>query len=249
MMMGSLGITGDQSLWMGWKEDLETNFLEIDRLKEAPDLVALVLNSVLVTVDFVAEKKVVRSILTKGSGAFGASAGGFRRREGSEGGFGARPQAANFDRRPSDAVAPAPALAKSKSNPFGNAAPRDENAIQQAIEERRKEREAAKEAQRLVESKARAEIESKSKSNREERPKKEDTVPQAAGSWRRAAGVKPAFPPKAKDDSKGELFGKGKKPSAFTSRKEEFEQRTTEAKPKRKVDSSTANIFDALPSE
>lgn len=101
----------------------------------------------------------------------------------------------------------------------------------------------------MIESKARADIESKSKSNREERPKKEETVPQAAGSWRRSASAKPAFTPKTKDDSKSELFGKGKKQSAFTSRKEEFERRTTEVKPKIKADSSTGNIFDSLPTE
>lgn len=108
----------------------------------------------------------------------------------------------------------APAPSKPKSNPFGNAAPRDEMEVQRKIEEGRKAREALEN-----ERKEQARLSEKVKIGQEKSKVllKEDSIPTGQGSWRRASTSKPikskvferAPKPNEKKDEAGVSLKKG----------------------------------------
>ncbi|KAJ3277052.1 hypothetical protein HDV01_000104 [Terramyces sp. JEL0728] len=129
---------------------------------------------------------------------------------------GARP----FARKPEADSTPLPPRAK--VNPFGQAAPRDEHAIQQAIEERRAARESEKELERKEKE------EDKKKSKFVEVKKKQDNVP--VGTWRRKEPANARQNPTPAEDKRYNAFG-GKK----------------DDKPKAKK--PTTNVYDLLPEE
>ncbi|KAJ3326022.1 hypothetical protein HDV06_002407 [Boothiomyces sp. JEL0866] len=130
-----------------------------------------------------------------------------------------------FARKPEADATPLPPRAK--VNPFGQAAPRDENAIQHAIEERRAAREAEKEKERK-EKELKEKEDEKKKNKFVEVKKKQDHVP--VGSWRRKEPVNPQANPTPAEDKRYNAFG-GKR----------------DDKPKAKK--STTNVYDLLSEE
>jgi hypothetical protein len=161
---------------------------------------------------------------------------------------------------------------KPKENPFGNAAPRDEEAIQRQIEERRlarekereKEEKDKKDKERIAAAKAALE---KAKLSDKSDSKKEpvDNIPSGAGSWRRTQGAKPGSqqkpPPfrKKSNSEKGYVtsipgeagstgFNKTtKKDGKFTySKKEPLRKDETSGAPLKSDVKSPTNSFDLL---
>ncbi|KAJ3261781.1 hypothetical protein HK103_004732 [Boothiomyces macroporosus] len=125
-----------------------------------------------------------------------------------------------FARKPEADATPLPPRAK--VNPFGQAAPRDEYAIQQAIEERRAAREVEKEKERKEKE------DDKKKSKFVDAKKKPDNVP--VGTWRRKEPANPNSNPTPAEDKRYNAFG-GKK----------------DDKPKAKK--PTTNVYDLLSEE
>ena len=122
-----------------------------------------------------------------------------------------------------------------KENPFGNAAPRDEEAIQKQIEERRlaREKERAAAAAKEKAGKERAEkekvaaaeeaMENAKLSDRNAQKSKQrevvpDNVPSGAGSWRRPSGAaKPTQKPSFRRSEKGSIASIPGEPAAPSS--------------------------------
>jgi translation initiation factor 4B len=165
---------------------------------------------------------------SEGQGAFGnrdrPNPFGANRRENKE------PNPRDFKKDPEQA---SPAPVRPKANPFGQAAPRDELAIQARLEEQRKEREAEREKERLAALEKKKETEEFKK---REFKKPISSVPTDVGSWR-----------KPKDDAP-----KGAAKTAFTafSRKQQPDQKDQKRKAPNSqpssVASSKANLFDVL---